>query len=70
MLNAGSTSVCRTIPNQKRRVNGYTSQDSTYSDAIKIIWMLLSICGTPMRTFNMMGINSEKLFSCQNTPLS
>jgi len=28
---------------------------------IRIIWMLLSTCGTPMRTFSKMGISSEKL---------
>ena len=28
---------------------------------IKIIWMLLSICGTPMTTLSMIGMSSEKL---------
>jgi hypothetical protein len=28
---------------------------------IRIIWMLLSIWGTPMRTFSKMGMSSEKL---------
>ena len=28
---------------------------------IKIIWMLLSICGTPIKMFSKMGMSSEKL---------
>ncbi len=62
MLSAGRTSVCvgdaereRAPPSQKRLVRTATQ--------IRIIWMLLSICGTPRRTFRRMGMSSEKLES-------
>jgi hypothetical protein len=43
------------------RLQGRWIESRLTATQIKIIWILLSICGTPMMTFNTMGISSEKL---------